>query len=122
MTYSEKLKDPRWQKKRLEILQRFNFTCGFCDSKEKTLHIHHGYYKRGFMPWEYPDEAYHCLCFECHESRTSTEDEIKFYLSSLSSQELSMFMGIMYATLAIGVDAMVEEINNIMYPNESVSK
>jgi len=27
LTYSEKLKDPRWQKKRLEILSRDNFTC-----------------------------------------------------------------------------------------------
>lgn len=30
MTYSQKLRDPRWQKKRLEILERDSFTCQHC--------------------------------------------------------------------------------------------
>ena len=33
MGYSEKLKDPRWQKKRLEILERDNFRCQYCGDK-----------------------------------------------------------------------------------------
>ena len=122
MTYSEKLKDPRWQKKRLEILQSFEFTCSFCGSKEKTLHVHHGYYKRGLMPWEYPDEAYHCLCFECHEIRANTEDEIKYHLSTFSCRELEKFMSVFCATLAMGVEAMAESVNEIMYPSEGELK
>lgn len=65
--YSQKLRDPKWQKKRLEIMQRDNFTCRKCGSKDKTLHVHHVEYHNGNDPWEYPDNYYLTLCFECHE-------------------------------------------------------
>jgi len=29
-TYGEKLKDPRWQKKRLGLLEKADWTCLFC--------------------------------------------------------------------------------------------
>ena len=65
MTYQEKLKDPRWQKKRLEILKRDDFTCQKCFDSENTLHIHHRYYRK-CDPWEYPNEALLTLCENCH--------------------------------------------------------
>lgn len=67
MSYSDKLKDPRWQKKRLEILNRDNFQCQYCLSKEKELHVHHRYYKLGFEVWEYPNNSLITLCLECHK-------------------------------------------------------
>jgi hypothetical protein len=66
-TYWEKLKDPRWQKKRLEVLEKAEFTCSQCGDSESTLHVHHGYYCKGNEPWEYPVESLHCLCETCHE-------------------------------------------------------
>lgn len=66
-TYAEKLKDPRWQKKRLEILQRDNFTCLKCKSTIKTLHVHHNTYTYGKEPWDYHNNNFKTLCFECHE-------------------------------------------------------
>ena len=66
-SYFEKLKDPRWQKKRLVILQRADFTCEWCGEKERTLHVHHGYYERTKDPWDYADDTLRCLCDECHE-------------------------------------------------------
>ena len=66
MTYSEKLKDPRWQKKRLRILERDNWTCRRCLSADKTLHVHHRYYIKGANPWEYHDEVLRTLCEDCH--------------------------------------------------------
>ena len=65
-TYWEKLQDPRWQRKRLEILQRDEFTCLKCGSTKDTLHVHHGYYERNTEPWEYPDDSLHTLCECCH--------------------------------------------------------
>lgn len=66
MTYSEKLRDPRWQRKRLEILQKYNFKCEACWSGEDTLHVHHTYYVKGREPWEYPDSSLEVLCENCH--------------------------------------------------------
>lgn len=64
-SYAEKLKDPRWQKKRLEILNRDQFACLCCGSKIKTLHIHHRYYLK-VDPWDYPNDALDTLCESCH--------------------------------------------------------
>lgn len=32
------------------------------------LHIHHKYYQKGKLPWEYPDEALQTMCWQCHEN------------------------------------------------------
>ncbi len=65
MTYAEKLKDPRWQKKRLKILERDNFTCQGCGNTKKTLHVHHMKYDK--EPWLIDDESLTTLCDSCHE-------------------------------------------------------
>lgn len=62
--YAEKLKDPRWQKKRLEILQRDEFTCTICQDKTTTLHIHHLKYKGD--PWSVENNHLVSLCADCH--------------------------------------------------------
>lgn len=43
-SYSEKLKDPRWQKKRLEVMESNEFCCEMCGDNESTLHVHHKEY------------------------------------------------------------------------------
>lgn len=68
-TYSQLLKDPRWQKKRLDILNRDEFTCQMCGSTESTLHIHHITYHSG-NPWEISDDLLITLCADCHEHET----------------------------------------------------
>lgn len=66
MNYKEKLQDPRWQKKRLEILSRDSFTCQHCGSEKKTLHVHHVNYEKGKEPWDYPNHNFVTLCQDCH--------------------------------------------------------
>lgn len=65
--YSEKLKDPRWQKKRLEILERDEWTCQKCFDSESTLVVHHRRYLVNTEPWDYPDDLLVTLCEDCHE-------------------------------------------------------
>jgi len=72
--YSEKLKDPRWQKRRLEIFNRDNWTCQKCGSTTKTLNVHHKGYIYGLDPWEYDDEYLVTVCEDCH-SMLSAEEE-----------------------------------------------
>lgn len=74
MTYKEKLLDPRWQKKRLEILNRDNWECSICHCKKKTLHIHHKKYLPNCDPWDYENKLLQTLCYECHEFVQSETD------------------------------------------------
>lgn len=64
MTYAEKLKDPRWQKKRLEILNRDNWRCRLCGDMGATLHIHHLKYNKN--PWDSDSDDLICYCKHCH--------------------------------------------------------
>jgi hypothetical protein len=67
-TYGELLKDPRWQKKRLEIFTRDIWMCRYCYSKDKTLHVHHLLYRYGCLPWDYEDDVFITLCEGCHDT------------------------------------------------------
>ncbi len=69
-TYSEKLRDPRWQRKRLEVMQRDDFACQKCGAKDKTLNVHHMIYRKGAEPWEYPLNLLLTLCEPCHEEES----------------------------------------------------
>jgi hypothetical protein len=66
-SYSEKLRDPRWQKMRLEVFNRDSFKCKHCFAADKTLHVHHLIYLKGKEPWESDLSHLITLCEECHE-------------------------------------------------------
>jgi hypothetical protein len=90
-TYSEKLRDPRWQKKRLQIFDRDNFTCVKCGNDELELHVHHKKYIKNREPWEYSDKFLETLCHVCHnkEHASSTEELFKKQMSSNKPVEKS---------------------------------
>lgn len=67
MSYQGKLQNPKWQKKRLEILQRDDFKCLHCECDDKELHVHHRWYEFGKDIWDYPDQCFETLCHECHK-------------------------------------------------------
>jgi hypothetical protein len=68
-SYSEKLKDPRWQKKRLEIFERDRWMCRSCLDSENTLSVHHLFYLPKTDPWDYPDGFLLTLCEDCHNNQ-----------------------------------------------------
>ena len=73
MTYSEKLRDPRWQKLRLMVMERDEFECRHCGDKKSTLHVHHLEYRKD--PWDAIPDHLITLCEKCHES---LESAVKF--------------------------------------------
>ncbi len=75
-SYFEKLKDPRWQKKRLEVLNNSNWMCEQCQETAETLHVHHKIYIKGREPWEYDNGQLSCLCATCHEAITKEGDSL----------------------------------------------
>jgi len=66
-SYFEKLKDPRWQRKRLEVLQDRSFECEECGDRESTLHVHHPAYRKNIEPWDYHTDELMCVCENCHK-------------------------------------------------------
>jgi 5-methylcytosine-specific restriction endonuclease McrA len=76
-TYYEKLQDPRWQKRRLEVLSRANFKCDWCDSEKFRLEVHHGYYRSRAEPWEYPEDTLWCLCEHCHGMAEDSKHDVQ---------------------------------------------
>lgn len=67
-TYSEKLRDPRWQRRRLEKLNASDWKCDKCSTPHVTLHVHHIKYTKGKEPWEYADDELRVLCEVCHSA------------------------------------------------------
>lgn len=97
-SYYEKLKDPRWQRKRLEILERDGFACAVCGSNTSTLHVHHGFYRRNVEPWDYPSKSLHTLCEECHEATEELLDDIRGLIGVLNFEHLVALSGVLMTT------------------------
>jgi hypothetical protein len=76
MKYSDKLRDPRWQKLRLEVMNRAYFTCEKCFDDKSTLHVHHNYYVGGREPWEYRADSLSCICENCHKLEKDNATDI----------------------------------------------
>lgn len=72
--YTELLRHPRWQEKRLRVLERAGFTCERCGDTERELHAHHKIYLKGRRPWEYADDLLECLCSTCHRRVHEEQD------------------------------------------------
>ena len=69
--YSERLKDPRWQKLRLKVFERDSWSCLCCGSDTETLMVHHLVYPKGETtePWDAPMDTLETLCGMCHQFR-----------------------------------------------------
>ena len=86
-SYAAKFKDPRWQKKRLEVLQQYGFSCQECGAEEQELHVHHKRYYAGREPWEYKDTEMMVLCNDCHQQLHDAKENLLTEIGELSSAE-----------------------------------
>jgi hypothetical protein len=68
LSYADLLRDPRWQKRRLEIFERDQWTCQVCGATDRELQVHHLRYRKGRLPWDHPDEDLQTLCRPCHRN------------------------------------------------------
>ena len=84
-TYSELLHDPRWQKKRLKVLDRDGFECTICgEAPADGLNVHHSYYIKGRDPWKYPMESLWTVCNNCHGEASNTNLAMRVIVGRLS--------------------------------------
>lgn len=112
ITYAEKLKDPRWQKRRLEILELDHHSCRNCNFKE-NLQVHHRAYLVGAQPWDYPEELLITLCAKCHHE----EEHFKAEIINLSN-ELSAH-GVPYKDIYFHLNILfIDLVADTIDPNE----
>lgn len=113
MTYSEKLKDPRWQKKRLEILERDNYTCRFCGDTTSILSVHHFRYEG--EPWDVDNIDLISVCNKCHqEEHFEINYYKKLFLECLEKEGGSVIYKSLYNTC--------KNINDLNFPLSSFFK
>lgn len=100
LTYSEQLRHPKWQRKRLEVLQAAGWECENCGDKETTLNVHHKRYIKGRMAWEYGRDELVALCEPCHQSDHQDRDCLDRLLAEAGigshSQAIGLFGGYLY--------------------------
>ena len=82
-TYYQLLRDPRWQKKRLEIMERDDFKCTACGDGTKTLNVHHLAYRKGAMPWDYEPTKLTTLCEPCHKHCEDMKEAANFWIAAV---------------------------------------
>lgn len=83
LTYAQKLQDPRWKAKRIQILERDKYKCQWCGIRDALFDVHHHYYLAGREPWDYPDCSLVTLCRDCH-SKYGNKDETAKALYQMS--------------------------------------
>lgn len=84
--YKEFLKDGRWQRKRLEIMERDDFKCKQCGATN-DLQVHHLRYFNGRKPWEYSNEDLVTLCGKCHRNAHEHQEEFKTTFINIKEHE-----------------------------------
>jgi hypothetical protein len=112
-TYIELLKSPKWQKKRLEILQAADFKCEMCGNHEEELHVHHWTYDSGKKPWEYSEFKLSALCKTCHESVTERKKVLERLIANLEKRASGGMEAVLLFAMVVGsagIEASLEEM------------
>lgn len=101
MTYTEQLRHPKWQKKRLEVLEAAGWQCEWCGDTETTFHVHHKQYRKGAMAWDYPREQLAALCEKCHSEEHVAKKELDGLLSEMDAVSIRRMVGYAKALFAM---------------------
>ncbi len=93
--WSSAFRDSRWQRKRLEIMERDGWFCQSCGKKDGVaLNVHHAYYESGKAPWEYPSECLITYCEDCHTKRHKLQNDL---LVKIARIPMPSFVSSIYA-------------------------
>lgn len=90
----QQYRDPRWQRRRLEIMESAGFKCEECGTGSATLNVHHRHYIKDRAPWDYEDDELRCLCEDCHTDASEAIRELKVLAGRLSEFGLRELIGV----------------------------
>lgn len=114
--FFENYKRPEWQKKAAEIRERAGYECEWCGDNKSQLDVHHSYYEKDAMPWEYPSESLHCLCKKCHKEQQELKKKINRQFGRMSLTEMERLLGYM-----IGCEIEVHNDITFELPNHPIA-
>lgn len=124
--YAAKLRDPRWQRRRLEIMDRDEFCCQICEDDQSTLNVHHRFYLQGHEPWEYEDSELVTLCEKCHKEETKKGRESERELVRVllrcgaTAQDLATFAtNLEYGKVLYGIDVFLSLVYYLLNNSEA---
>lgn len=65
-SYADKLRDPRWENRRMWFVRKHGAWCRSCKRKGIEFQVHHKVYRKGVEPWDHTDDEMILLCRGCH--------------------------------------------------------
>ena len=103
--YAQKLQDPRWQRKRLEVMQAAGWKCTVCQDDKEELNVHHPDYSAHHEPWEYSNLE--CLCWTCHTIQHLPKDKMLIHARIAVTETIIVKH---YHTLTRNSDALMKSL------------
>lgn len=106
MTYSEKLKDPRWLEFKAEYVDHYRrehkgvVRCEQCGEEWPHYHLRHRRYEEGKDPWDYRFDAMRLMCEECHEALHALEKLARAWILTLTGEGVYQFDAFMQVVLS----------------------
>lgn len=91
----QQLRDPRWQKKRLIILERDGWKCQECGATDKNLQVDHLIYAPTGRPWDVEDKDLRTLCDGCHRTISELRKIARAYIGDLGIKALDALVDFM---------------------------
>lgn len=120
--YKSQYLNPRWQKKRLVIMERDEFTCKRCNDKEKTLNVHHLYYVPGKNVWDYPNSSLVTLCADCHSLNKCDffHNQLEYIANLIlcSGNANNPYLPIFCMCMALGADKLIVNDKSLIVTDE----
>lgn len=108
--YIDLLRDPRWQRKRLEALEAGDWKCCHCSTTTKPLNVHHKKYRKGAKPWEYDLSELEVRCDDCHKDIHALQDELSAVVAKCSGRTALVEELIAYATTRVILSEVTGEL------------
>lgn len=121
MTYQEKLKSPKWQKKKNGILQRDEYKCKSCGNEERQLHVHHLFYLPNTDPWEYTDDALITYCDYCHNAAHLIGNKLQESLLDIIKQNRLLIRPLAQVCILLEERESFEDKLNEFVNNETIA-
>lgn len=114
MIYTDQLKKPNWQRRRLQIFERDGFACTQCGDTENELQVHHKIYFPGVEAWEYHDSDLITLCKRCHTKENKREKHELYLLHSLKQGGFTAYEIYALSSFVEKYDGFRHELRNMI--------